>query len=171
MGTNPNVSITADVTHWSHAQRQKLEDTIRQLDAQAVAGLADIETPDFGDITSTGWTQDAYVEAMKGLLSKHFVQAQVINEAISSGTGSVSREKVYEFGGYDESRSLKGFTRPVNRIQADLVDRGLLPEDADDLLEPIYPPVTGYARATGFRVPLEVVKIMLEARDKAAGDR
>ena len=155
MGTNPQVSITADVTHWPHDLRQELEEAIRQLDARAVANLTGLDHHDLDDVPSTGWTQEAYLEAMKGLLGKHFVQANVINEAIKTGTGTISRDKVYELGGYDESRSLKGFTRPVNRIQADLEDRGMLPEEAADLLAPIYPPGTGYSRATGFRVPLE----------------
>lgn len=34
----------------------------------------------------------------------------------------------------------EGFRTPRHRIQTDLVDRGLLPEEADDLLEPMYPP-------------------------------
>ena len=43
--------------------------------------------------------------------------------------------------GYDSSRSLKGFTRPVNRVTLALRDSGDLPEEADELLEPLYVPI------------------------------
>jgi hypothetical protein len=99
---------------------------------------------------------------MNGLLTKYFPQAQVINEAIETGTGFVSRERVYELVGYPSTRSLKGFTRPVNRLVGNLGERGDLPGDVDELLTPVYDPdVSGYQRTSGFTVPLEVVRMVL----------
>ena len=120
-----------------------------------------LAAPDLTEIESTGWSIELYDEAMSGLLDRHFVQANAINEAIKAGTGYISRADVYALGRYPETRSLKGFTRPVNRIMVDLVESGKLPDDAEDLLLPVYDPdIKGYQRASGFRVPLELVKIL-----------
>ena len=52
----------------------------------------------------------------------------------------------------------------MNRATLSLRDSGELPEDAEELLEPIYDTsVRGYQRARGFRVPLEIVKLFSEA--------
>lgn len=116
---------------------------------------------------------EAYHEAMRRLLGKHGVQASVINDAIKNGTGYLDRDAVYELGNYPQTRSLKGFTRPVNRIQQGLVDDGLLPADADDLLVTDYDlTVKGYQRARGFQVPLEVVRLLHDLnRGQADGAR
>jgi len=153
------VVISTDVTAWTAHQREQLFASIATIEANSAPAPAS----QLDEVESTGWTLDAYQEAMVGLLGKHFVQANVINEAIKAGTGYVSREDVYELGGYPPARSLKGFTRPVNRIVQNLVEAGKLPEDAEDLLIPVYDPdIKGYQRALGFQVPLEVVKMMLE---------
>ena len=86
----------------------------------------------------------------------------MITRAIENG-GSVTREETYELGGYEPTRSLKGFTRPVNRATLALRDSGDLPEDAEELLGPIYDmSVKSYQRAKGFRIPLEIVKLYSE---------
>jgi len=95
--------------------------------------------------------------------SKASVQMKVIKRAIELG-GSIARAEVYDLGGFESTRSLKGFTRPVNRATLSLRDSGELPEDAEELLDPIYDTsVRGYQRARGFRVPLEIVKLFSEA--------
>lgn len=161
MHSTTRVVISTDVTAWTTHQREQLFASIATIEANGTSTLAADSQLD--EVESTGWTLDAYQEAMAGLLGKHFVQANVINEAIKAGTGYVSREDVYELGGYPPARSLKGFTRPVNRIVQNLVETGKLPEDAEDLLTPVYDPdIKGYQRALGFQVPLEVVKMMLE---------
>lgn len=162
--------ISVDVTDWSKDQRSKLLTGIADLEAGAAA-----EEPiasGLEDVDATGWTLEAYHEAMAGLLGKYFVQANVINEAIKTGDGYINRETVYALGSYTPTRSLKGFTRPVNRIVENLVEAGKLPEDAEDLLAPVYDPnIKGYQRARGFQVPLEVVKILLEERQKSAASQ
>ena len=151
-----SIIISTDVTAWSNSQRQQLFDQIAAIEAHFTA-------PDLTEVEPSGWTYDLYVEAVSGLLTKHFVQAQAVTEAIKSGTGYISREDVYKLGGYPASRSLKGFTRPVNRITAQLTEEGKLPADAQDLLETVYDPnLKGYQRAVGFQVPLEVVKLALD---------
>lgn len=174
--SNGATYISADVTHWSTQQRTELLEKIDALNQSATGTLtlpppSGVQThpaiPD--EIESAGWTYPAYEEAMIALLSKHYVQAAAIGAAIKKGTGYVTRDEVYALGKYPETRSLKGFTRPVNRVTADLVDSGKLPEDAEDLLRPDYDPaVKSYQRAKGFFVPMEVVKLAHEQAAKAA---
>lgn len=148
--------ISTDVTDWTPHQRD-------QLFAAIAAVEADFAVPDLAEVESTGWTLDTYHEAIAALLGSHVVQAKVITEAIRNG-GAIDRAQVYELGGYKSDRSLKGFTRPVNRLMVQLIESGKLPEDAEDLLAPVYDPaVKGFQRAKGFRVPLEVVKLLLDA--------
>jgi hypothetical protein len=154
-----HIVISTDVTNWPADQREQLLKSIAELEAQ-------LHTPDLTEVQSSGWTLDLYHSAMAGLLDRHFVQANAINEAIKAGTGYISRADVYALGGYKDDRTLKGFTRPVNRIMSKLVESGKLPDDAEDLLLPVYDPkISGYQRALGFQVPLEVVKLMQEQQD------
>lgn len=184
---SPGASIiSADVTSWSGHQRLELLEKIdainEQVQVQSAPALqagaggpqdvsallpsspgGNVRVPD--DVESTGWTYPAYEQAIIALLRKHSVQVSAIFEAIKSGTGYITRGQVYALGKYPESRSLKGFTRPVNRVTADLVDSGKLPEDAEELLRPDYDPaVRSFQRARGFFVPMEVVKLALEAK-------
>jgi hypothetical protein len=69
--------------------------------------------------------------------------------------GSVSRDEVYEIGKYDESRMLRGFTRPANRIVNWMRARGVVPASAVDLLKPVYEGV----QAVGFSVPRELTSL------------
>lgn len=189
---SPGASIiSADVTGWSSQQRLELLEKIDAINEEVEArrtrelpiapgstqNVSALLPPSPGgdfpipnDVESTGWTYQAYEQAIIALLRKHPVQVSAIFEAIKSGTGYITRGDVYALGSYPESRSLKGFTRPVNRVIADLVDSGKLPEDAEELLRPDYDPaVKSFQRARGFFVPMEVVKLALEA--KKAGDR
>ncbi|MFC7595771.1 hypothetical protein ACFQU3_10670 [Terrabacter sp. GCM10028922] len=151
------VVISTDVTAWTPQQRDQLFAAIAKIEFDS-NGSQDV---DLSAAESTGWTLDAYTELMTRLLSKYGVQGMVINEACKNGSGYVDRNTVYKLGKYTDDRSLKGFTRPVNRIQKELVLAGKLPEGAADLLEPDYDPkVKSYQRAPGFRVPLEVVKLL-----------
>lgn len=154
--------ITFDVTNWSNEQVGRLRTSAAEIAAEQPADQASAT-----EIESTGWTEEAYVEAMLWLVRKYTVQAKVIAEAIKTGNPFVSRERVYELGAYPADRVLKGFTRPTNRIQQDLIDRGLLTEESADLLEPVYnPDLSGYQRASGFRIPPEVIQIGQQAGAK-----
>jgi hypothetical protein len=91
--------------------------------------------------------------------SKAEVQIKVVKRAIANG-GSVTRSEVYELGGYPADRKLKGFTRPANRATQALRDSSELPDEADELLQPIYSmDIKGYQPAQGFRVPQELVTL------------
>jgi hypothetical protein len=162
--TGTPISISVDTTVWSTQQRHQLLDFIAEIDSAAAAAAL----PEFGEVEATGWTFELYQEVISELLSKYHVQVSAIFEAIKAGTGYVDRPAVYALGGYPADRTLKGFTRPVNRAVLKLVEAGRLPEDAPDLLAPVYDPsVSGYQRTKGFQVPLEVVKLALDHKAQA----
>ncbi|MEP9384626.1 hypothetical protein [Nocardioides sp. KR10-350] len=162
------MSLTTDITGWTDEQVVALRAAVTEIATKSYV----TPLPDSGDIDTTGWTAEAYYEAIKRLLSKHQVQVGAIFETVKTGNPFVSREAVYEIGSYPQGRSLRGFTRPVNRVQQELVDEGLLPDDAADLLETVYAPgASGYQRAVGFRVPLEVIKIAQEEGAKRGESR
>lgn len=151
--TSPELQVVTDVTGWSQGRINRLMDAINSLEG-------DFEIAPVEAVQVTGWTKGLVEKALELLAgSRAKVQIQVVKFAIKHG-GAVSREDVYTLGAYGESRSLKGFTRPTNRATQALRDSGDLPEDAEDLLEPIYDmSVRGYQRAKGFRIPLEIVQL------------
>lgn len=109
---------------------------------------------------STGWTKLALETLLRRLALQAPVQEATIRLAVEND-GYVERDDVYRLGEYDESRQLKGFTRPVNRLVQELRDVGDIPEDAADVLVPVYDKGTrGFGWADGFRVPHEVVLLL-----------
>lgn len=173
-------STIIDMSNWPLPARVELLELVDKFEKQYSGQQPADETTEEPtaallpeEIEPSGWTQEAYHEVIKRLLRRNHVQVAVIFEAIKNGTGYVSRDRVYELGNYPDTRSLKGFTRPVNRVTAEVVEAGLLEDDADELLTPDYTDgVTGYQRAKGFRVPAEIVKLgqqwRAEAEAKAA---
>lgn len=152
------ITITADVTDWPTSARTELLEIIDKLHAQTAGAAALQHSGGSDDFEPSGWNAEAFGEIYGKLLS-YPAQCSVILRAISSGTGYVSREDVYELAKYEAGRSLKGFTRPIRRLTQQLIDKGVLTEEVDELLEPDYDEsVKGYQRARGFRVPMEVVK-------------
>lgn len=107
-----------------------------------------------------GWTVNALTLLMVRLNAEASVQADAIRLAVSQ-SGFVSREQVYELGGYSPQRSLRGFTRPINRIAQFVKDLGLAGEDAVDILWTVYnedSPEFGWA--AGFRIHAEVLPVI-----------
>jgi hypothetical protein len=167
-------SITLDISDWPTPARVELMELTGRIEAQLKGHqpAADTAPAVPEEVEPSGWNKDAYTDVIGKLLSRHHVQVAVIFEAIKNGTGYVTRERVYDLGSYPDNRSLKGFTRPVNRLTAEAVEAGLLPEDADDLLTPDYDPnVTSFQRAKGFIVPMEVVKMANNWRRESQRER
>jgi hypothetical protein len=108
---------------------------------------------------SGGWTVAALQELLNRLSTQAPVQAAVIRQA-AEGDGFVSREDAYELGGYDETRTLRGFTRPVKRLAQDFRDSGLVPDTAIDILEAEYNPTISWVQASGFRIPQELIPLI-----------
>lgn len=110
-------------------------------------------------IPAGAWTDEAVGELLRRLDAEGQVQADVIREAAVLG-GTISREILYGLCGYDDERMLRGFTRPAARITTDLQREGLLPDPVTPVLKPLYP---DGVRASGFRIPSEIVAIVRAA--------
>lgn len=150
---DPELQVVTTVTGWPPEKVERLMAAIRFIEADTV-----VESND--ELEVSGWTKALVERALERLAgSRASVQIKAIKAAIENG-GVVHREEVYQLGAYGQARSLKGFTRPINRATSFLRDSDDLPEDADELLEPIYDPaIRGYQRAKGFRVPADIVKL------------
>lgn len=86
---------------------------------------------------------------------------KVVRRAIENG-GHITRDEVYEVIGRDESKSLKGFTKPASSLTDRLISNGALPENAKPLLAPIYRKSKTFQQAQGFTVPVQVVSLMTQ---------
>jgi hypothetical protein len=91
--------------------------------------------------------------------------ALVIREAAGRG-GRIDREDIYEICGYDDDRMLRGFTRPAARITRDLQAEGLVSEDVEPALTPLYIGV----KAAAFRIPAEMVTILEDDGESTSED-
>ncbi|MFI5778845.1 PIN-like domain-containing protein [Nocardia sp. NPDC051570] len=102
------------------------------------------------------WNAEAVRELLRRLDAEGAVQAEVIRFAASQG-GVIDREKVYEIAGYDSDRTLRGFTRPSDRVTRNLQDEGLLDEGIEPMLALIY---EGDVTGARFEIPLDVVELL-----------
>ncbi|TCO59223.1 hypothetical protein EV192_10464 [Actinocrispum wychmicini] len=115
---------------------------------------------DEGDLPTGGWNAGAISELLTRLDREAPVQAAAIRQAAKQG-GYISRDDVYELGEYDpERRQLKGFTRPIKRIVQELRDRGVIPEEALDVLGTRYDHEK-FGWASGFTLTEELVPLLL----------
>lgn len=113
-----------------------------------------------------GWTADAMQDLLEQLSWEAPVQEAVIEQAASSG-GFIDRETVYELGEYPEERSLRGFTRPVNRIAQAFRDEGRISESAVDVLEASYLGLTENPNlADGFAVNASVIPLVVAVLER-----
>jgi len=140
---------------------EKLRDAVATVLAEASSAVHD---PD----AVQGWTVGSAAELHRRLIADNRpVQAAAIVAAAVNG-GRVERNGVYALGNYSPDRSLKGFTRPVRRIMAEMSVNGLLPIDAVMPMEPEYDPANpSFQRTTGFGMPADVAAIFAEAIPQA----
>ncbi|MEV0610851.1 PIN-like domain-containing protein [Polymorphospora rubra] len=137
------------------------------LDVKVSPGSVEDAARSRGELDAPGaWTDGAVYELLRRLEAERQVQADVIRTAAELG-GVVDRETVYAICGYDDSRMLKGFTRPTARITTDLQEEGLVAEHVTPMLVPLYP---DDVRASGFRIPTEVVGILRSSTSSSRDD-
>lgn len=106
------------------------------------------------DVPQQGWGRADLPNALAQLPIE---ARKVVLRAIENG-GHVSRDEVYELLDRTEEQSLRGFTRPVNRIMSNLQQTGEIDGTAEPLLSPVYDQTSNaYQQAQGFVVPLQVV--------------
>lgn len=109
--------------------------------------------------TPVQWTADAVRALLARLDREAPVQASVLRLAAASGTGSVSRDQVYELGDFPDERMLRGFTRPLRRLTQALQAEGAVPDDVLPILVARYP---DGVKASYFSVPPEVPALLQE---------
>jgi hypothetical protein len=134
-----------------------LEVTVREGSVQDAERVERFLSEGDETLPNGGWTR----EVLRSFLARLATEAPVQDAAVrlaASQDGFVSREQVYELGNYPEVRSLRGFTRPTNRIAQQFRDEGVLPDAAVDVLLAVYnddSPSFGWA--AGFRIHEDVL--------------
>jgi hypothetical protein len=113
---------------------------------------------DQDDLPTGGWSTETIEELLHRLREEAPVRALAIQQAARNG-GYISRDAVYALGSYDQERQLKGFTRPVKRIAQEFRDRGLIPEEAADVLETEYDHAN-LGWASGFKLTEELIALV-----------
>ena len=106
------------------------------------------------------WTAAGVAELLRHLDFEERPQAEVIREAGRRG-GWIDREAIYEIGGFDDDRMLRGFTRPVARITRMLQGRGVVARGVEAALTPVYSGV----KAIAFRIPADMVAALADEDD------
>jgi hypothetical protein len=109
-----------------------------------------------GTLSAT-WPPAGVRELLRRLDIQRPTQATVLRIAAHNG-GFVERNVVYEVGDYAPARTLRGFTRPVNRVTRDLQREGLVPQGVVPALQADY---EHGMQATGFLVPPEVAEVIV----------
>ncbi|WP_433890575.1 PIN-like domain-containing protein [Streptomyces sp. CA-111067] len=117
----------------------------------------------------TEWTSEALEALVDLLLGQAQVQAHALLEA-AQNDGFVSRATVYQIGGYDETRMLRGFTRPVKTAARRLEEQGMTVGDTDRLFLAVYDPEFDAVSASGFRIAPEAVPLLRPIAAKILDD-
>lgn len=120
--------------------------------------LADADRPADDAAPTEPWTSAALAELLARLDADWPVQAKAIRVA-ARRSGRVTREQVYELGGYDPDRTLRSFTRPPLRLTADLQAEGIVSDHVLPILVARYP---DGVRASHFSVPPEIPAVYAE---------
>ncbi len=152
--------------------REFLKVTVSEDSVQNVELVDAQSTSESSDDSVDGWYLSSLVEVLRKLRTQAQVQEATIKRAVENG-GYVSREEIYEIGGYEPGRMLKGFTRPVTRISLEVAADFGLSRFHPDLLTPVYAEMkAGFGWVDGFRVdagihdPLEKAWILLDMSDR-----
>ncbi|MEH0972801.1 PIN domain-containing protein [Micromonospora sp. CPCC 205546] len=153
--------------------RAVLSVTVRE-DSVQDADRVDTFLSDPGpELEHGGWSQEALNYLLNRLTDEAPSQALVLVQAANQG-GYVARSQVYEVARYPEDRSLRGFTRPFNRIVQLMREQGLLPDQAVDLFWAVYNDDSpAFGVAAGFQIHDDVLPLFISRireRESAAED-
>lgn len=132
--------------------REFLEVAVSEDSVQNVELVDAQSTSESSGDSAHAWYLSSLVEVLRRLRAQAQVQEATIKRAVENG-GYVSREEIYEIGGYEPGRMLKGFTRPVTRISLEVAADYDLTRFHPDLLTPVYAEMkAGFGWVDGFRV-------------------
>src|SRR5260221_2819474 len=110
------------------------------------------------------WTTAGLTELLDRLDHERPVQAQVMRAAAQQPDGRLPRALVYELAEYEADRTLRGFTRPANRITWQLQREGLVPPGIAPALKAVY---EDGVHAAYLAVPPDVRDLLAEPSAKA----
>lgn len=127
----------------------------------SIESVHDIERIRDEETEQSAWTPDAVRLVLRELDAQGCIQGRVIREAAGNG-GRISRARVYELDNRDPGQMLRGFTRPVTRVTAELQAAGEIPRGVPPLLDAVY---EDGMKSSHFSVPHEVVGLLEELRD------
>ncbi|MFC1228686.1 PIN domain-containing protein [Streptomyces sp. Sce081] len=132
------------------------------LQAGSVEDIERVERIEAG-ATYGGWTAEALEALFRGLAYESYVNRVDVIRRAAETDGHVEAVSVYDICGYDDCRTLKGFTKPITRISRNLQEQGLIPDSAVPVLTAEYR--NGPGPASGFRVHPLLVPLINEAGD------
>lgn len=114
------------------------------------------------------WTPEQASLVIDELAGYYPAQHEAVLRAVRNG-GFVSRDDVYEIGDYHPGRTLRGFTRPVNRIAQSVFDPEGAAEDPIEIFSSRYDPTFSWVQASGFDLETTFLAaaaaLALESRD------
>lgn len=138
------VSLVAEANGWSAT------DAVAQLEsAERVDGGGD-------------WNSASASELLLMLRDSYRPQYEAVKYA-AQHAGRVSREVVYEVGGYDPGRTLRGFGRPVNRLARGIYDPYEAMEDFPPVFDSYFNPEVSWVQAAGFYLAEDLAAAVREA--------
>jgi hypothetical protein len=137
-----------------------------QIEAETLRKVGEAEAVTKDEVRE-GWTATTAQAFLSRLRLEGPVQYDAFLEAVRS-RGFVGRDRVYELGGYEPGRTLRGFTRPTRRIMQDMQDSGELSPSAAEPLETIYDPQFSFVQASGFQVPDELLAVLTQYSDESS---
>ncbi len=105
------------------------------------------------------WTLAAVGALLTRLDREAHVQADALRLATPDHDGRVTRDEIYELGGFDDDRMLRGFTRPFKRLTETLQSEGAIPVGVAPIFVARYP---DGVKASYFSVPSEVPRLLEE---------
>lgn len=104
----------------------------------------------------SSWTFDAFERLLAILDAEGYADRAVAIVTAASQDGFVDRDEIYRIIGSDEeSRSLRHFATPVQRVMKTLIAEGNLPPHAPDALRAEY---DGPGKTIGYSTPTEFVE-------------
>jgi hypothetical protein len=106
------------------------------------------------EVAPRSWTVDA-AQILLGRLDEEGWAAQVEVLRAAARTGSITRRQIFKVTGFPPERTLRGFLRPIERITADLINAGLLPQSVEPALSR-----TRHGRESTFIMPPDLVAIL-----------
>ncbi|UXI81800.1 PIN-like domain-containing protein [Streptomyces vinaceusdrappus] len=142
------------------------------VDRDSVSDLEQLRDADSDDdAQAASWTRESLFKFLYQLASRSPSRVKVIKAAAENG-GFVDRATVYKLAGYAEDRQLKGFTRPISTVERELKETGVLSGEEPFLLRTVYGSATEPSWASGFRIPDEVVPMVIDlfAPSRDSGD-